>query len=564
MSFFPNAPDTVSAVNSSTTPLLANASFTGISVDCTAIPICSITVIALADEDSSALGLQLQWSQDNTNWSDHVQSVKVFANESGIISDKVRSRYFRVVFTNGVVNQGIFRLQTLISTTLTTGTVRDLDTTVSGDDEALLTRSVLSGRNSLTTLFTDVKTDTAGNLRTSFGGAAADAFGRGRTTTPETLFNVDFEYDTQPLTMTVTNTGGGTATKTANVSSMTLNTGGTTNGDGTVLASRGYYRYEPGKSQLVIQTGVLGVQKTNVRSRIGYFDANNGVFFEMNGTDGAAVVQRTSTSGSPVDTRVLQANWNVDKCDGTGPSGFVIDFSKTQIFTIDMQWLGVGRVRFGFFDHGIPIVAHEVYNDNMITVPYMNTANLPIRWDIFNTGTAASGTTTSAICGSILSEGGQENSAALSFTANNAATPISANTRRPVLSIQLKTTFNSIVNRSQIRLRDIGILAATNPAFYELVYNGTLTGASFASVDGNSGMNFDVAATAITGGTIVDSGYCPAGSLSNRAAFLKDLLLKLPITLNAAGSTGDIITVVATGITGAASTTAALTWSEER
>jgi hypothetical protein len=469
------------------------------------------------------------------------------------------------VHINGTTTQGIFRLQAIQSVTNTSGTVRDLDTEVAGDDEAQLVRAVLTGVASVSSKYTDVQTDPHGNLRVAFGAAASDAFGRGRVTSPETLFNIDFQYDAQPLLMQTVSVGAGSVAKTANVSSVTLTTGGTTNGDGVSFCSKGYYRYEPGKSQLVIQTGLLGAQKSNVRSRIGYFDNNDGVFFEMNGSDGMAVVQRTSTSGSPSDaTRILQANWSVDTMDGTGPSGATLDFSKTQIFMIDLQWLGVGRVRFGFFVNGVPIIAHEIYNANALTVPYMNTACLPLRWEIFNTGTAGSTTTMTAVCGSVLSEGGVENPAALSFTTNNAATPIAANGRRPVLSIQVKTTFNSITNRSRIVLKDITIMCASNSGLYELVYNGTLTGASFASVDANSGVNSDVAATAISGGTVIDSGYCPSGTLANRAAVLKDLIQKLAITLDAAGTTGDIISVVISGISGAASTTAALTWSEER
>ena len=79
------------------------------------------------------------------NWDDHSQKDTVTALESGIISDKPRARYYRVVHINGTTSQGIFRLQTIPSATNTTGTVRDLDTVVQGDDEAQLVRAVLTG-----------------------------------------------------------------------------------------------------------------------------------------------------------------------------------------------------------------------------------------------------------------------------------------------------------------------------------------------------------------------------------------------------------------------------------
>ena len=32
-----------------------------------------------------------------------------------------------------------------------------------------------------------------------------------------------------------------------------------------------------------------------------------------------------------VDTRVGQTNWNIDKADGSGPSGYTLDISKIQM-----------------------------------------------------------------------------------------------------------------------------------------------------------------------------------------------------------------------------------------
>jgi len=102
----------------------------------------------------------------------------------------------------------------------------------------------------------------------TFGSPQADAFGRGRVSNPQTLFNTSFEYDTQPLLMQYSKIGAGSIAKTANVSSVTLSTGGTGATDGITFQSKGYYRYEPGKSLLITLTGVLGPYKQYVRSRI--------------------------------------------------------------------------------------------------------------------------------------------------------------------------------------------------------------------------------------------------------------------------------------------------------
>ena len=52
-----------------------------------------------------------------------------------------------------------------------------------------------------------------------------------------------------------------------------------------------------------------------------------------------AVVSKT------IDTRISQSQWNLDKMDGTGPSGYNLDLSKMQMFFIDYAWYGAGTVR---------------------------------------------------------------------------------------------------------------------------------------------------------------------------------------------------------------------------
>ncbi len=357
-----------------------------------------------------------------------------------------------------------------------------------------------------------IKTDVLGDGQVVYGGAQADAFGRGRVSEPQTLFNVSFQYDAQPLLMQVVNVGSGTAVKTTNVSSMTLSTGGTTTAWGTILQSKGYYRYEPGKSQFILMTGVLGAYAQNVRQQIGYYDVNDGAFFDMNGNQGAsgkcAVTLRTSTSGSASDTNsVLSTSWNIDKMDGTGVSGITIDFTKTQIFVIDLEWLGTGRVRFGFVVNGILYYCHQFVwaNSAAATGPYMNTACLPLRWEIHNIGAAGGSTSMYAVCGAIISEGGNQAPKALQHSTDNGITGKSCTTTlQPLLSISPVLTFNSIVNRAKYNAIDLNVLNTNNNAGrWVLLFNPSLAGTpAFAQVVPSSAMSVDVAATAIGGITI--------------------------------------------------------------
>lgn len=386
-----------------------------------------------------------------------------------------------------------------------------------------------------------------------------DAFDRVRSSTPTTLFDTQFQYGLQPLLWETVTTGTGTATHLPNESSVRLRVAAS--GDQVIRQSHRYFRYQPGKSQAIAMTGVIGAVKTDTRQRVGYFDNANGLFFEQNGTT-LQVVQRSSASGSPADTAVAQSAWNLDKLNGTGPSGLTLDTSKAQIFWIDLQWLGVGRVRMGLVINGTLIYCHQFLNANALTSVYMTTANLPLRYELEMTG-ATTQTDLIQICQSVISEGGFETERGLPFTAANGITSITVTTRRPILSIRPKTTFNSIPNRGLIIPAEVIALVGSGSAYLEVVYNGTLTGASFASVDANSLTEVDVAATAIAGGTVIASFYGSGAAVGSRPPVGSSLLDKIQaITLNFDGTVPDTLTLVVTSFTGSVVVNGAFNWKE--
>jgi hypothetical protein len=404
---------------------------------------------------------------------------------------------------------------------------------------------------------------TPGQLNTNFADTPQkDAFSRLRVSQPTALFDSQFQYGIEPLQWESIVTAGGTAAAVANSSSVLMTV--STNGDAIVRQSHRYFRYQPGKSQAAIFTGVMGAIKANTRQRIGYFDAQNGLFFEQDGTN-LRVVQRSFVTGSAIDTAVNQSAWNLDKLNGTGPSGITVDMSKAQVFIIDLQWLGVGRVRLGFDIGGIIVYCHQFMNANALTSVYMGTANLPVRYELTMTG-ATTATTMLQICQSVISEGGFESERGYLFTANNTVTPITATTRRPILSMRPKASFNSLPNRGFIEPLTADVQIGSGSALVEVVYNGTLTGASFASVNVNSLVEFDVAATAISGGIVVQSFYVSGGGPTariSRGTELGGLIGRLlTLTLDAGGTVPDTLSLVVTSFTGSVDAAGALQWKE--
>jgi hypothetical protein len=334
------------------------------------------------------------------------------------------------------------------------------------------------------------------------GGTSVDAFGRFRVSEPFTLFDSQNRYAEDDQFSSSTTGAGSTVTFATNESSVNMNVG-TVSGGKTVRQTFRRMPYQPGKSMLILATFCMNAAKANLRQRIGYFDENNGVYLEKNGTSNPSFTIRTNTSGTPVNTNTAsQSSWNGDKLDGTGPSGLTLDLTTVQIFWTDLEWLGVGNVRCGFVINGQLIVCHtfQCANQTGKTKVYMETAILPVRYEIENTDTTATSSTLKQICSTVISEGGYQQTVQDTIARRTAILGTISTTFLPLVSIRLKSTSAGAV----VLLNRVNVLPTTNQS-YEIciMKNSTLTGASWTSLSSN--MEYDVTATAMT--TSVDGIY---------------------------------------------------------
>ena len=394
-------------------------------------------------------------------------------------------------------------------------------------------------------------------------GALFDAFGRLRTSNPVTLSDTQFEY--LPRTWSISQydqwervlTGGGTVTHLPNDSACGLNVG-TASGDKVVSQQHIFNRYQPAKSQLVYCTALYTPIK-NRRFRQGYFSARDGVFFQMT-SFASSWGLRTSTSGAAIDTTILQSEWNIDRFDGSkangglNPSGITINFDKAQIPFIDLQWLSLGTVRFGFEVDGISYYCHAIHNVNRISgSPYMRTANLPVRYEVENIGTVASSGTMKQICCAVVSEGGFEiERGEISFASNDGAGVNVGNTvYSSVLNVRPKTLVNSLNCSGYLEPLRVFASADTNDIDWLLLLNPTFTGGahSWVSSGTNNLMEYDLTRTGTVPtltGQILSGGEARAGggsspSIPTISALLSRLLLGNNIDFTAQ----DMISVVA-------------------
>ena len=370
-----------------------------------------------------------------------------------------------------------------------------------------------------------------------------DAFGRTRVSELFTLG--DYMHDYGPDSDTVSKVlNGGTVTYPLNKACSTLSTSSNV-ASYAAQQTKAYHHYQPGKSQLIFSSICFGYAQRNVTKRNGYFDDRDGIYFEQvgsdtsNGTDNGQLnfVIRSFTGGSaseaPVGSylrRVPQSQWNIDKCDGTGLSGFNINTSKTVLFYSDFQWLGVGRVRCGFVHNGKIVVAHEYYHSNVLNTVYLTNPNLPIRCEILNTGITAGGSM-DQICATVCSEGGYiENGADWSVISGLRTTATPGGTNLPIIALRLKNSFNGYPNRSSVRLNNLGFYADANSIVYRVIKipnssdltttlnAGVLT---WTSVNANSSVEYCVNATSCS---LINSenfmnGFVPTGSSQNSLSF---------------------------------------------
>lgn len=348
-----------------------------------------------------------------------------------------------------------------------------------------------------------------------------DAFGRLRVSEPHTLFDSKLlGLDDQPLFWDEQLESGAGITASTPTAAQPYIDYTSTDSTAGVFTRQTFRRfnYQPGKSHLILMTGVLDLSGggTGVERRIGYFDDNNGLFFEDDaGTVGVTV--RTNDSGSPVDTTVTQANWD-DPMDGTGMSGLTIDWTASHIFVIDFQWLGVGRIRFGLEIDGVLYVVHAVSQSNSAAIPWASTPCLPLRYQMVTTGSSPV-STMRCICSAVISEGGQDELGVLHHKGTRGAHVVmnTENTLYALQGIRLKSTH--LGTTVKIIKTAIALFSASDDIEWILIFDPTIAGSpSWTGLTNSSVEYFNGAvANTVTGGTHIDGGWVSTGAGASAA-----------------------------------------------
>lgn len=342
---------------------------------------------------------------------------------------------------------------------------------------------------------TYIEADHRGNLLASGpDSGSVDAFGRARVSEPFTLFDSTLRYGDDTRKWNATVAGSGTSSHLANESSIAMSV--TASGDSVLRRTRRRFPYQPGKSMMVLQSFAGGTLQAGLTQEVGLFDDSNGIMLRASGTTIQFVI-RSYTSGAAVETVVNQSSWNIDTASW-------LDFSKTNIFLADLEWLGVGRVRVGFVKDGEHHYCHEFNHANALDKVYMTTAILPLSYRISTV--ASTPATMKQICSSVMSEGGYEPSGPIYLAGRGASTfsAISAETMVAAIRMASGRTDNVIIP-AQVDVSFGGKQNANAVAQWRLRLNPTVSGTWLAADNGRGNVQ-TMASGTFSGGTVVGGG----------------------------------------------------------
>jgi len=406
-------------------------------------------------------------------------------------------------------------------------------------------------------------------LRTTLKVGQTDAFGRIRMSSPFTLGDYKHLYGLDPNFVDYL-VNGGTVAFQPNKACARL----TTSNDPSsrvVHQTKFYHHYMPGKSQQILSSFNFYAATPNVTKRTGYYDDNNGIYFEQAGDGTLSWVIRSYITGAPQEVRKTQSEWNIDSCNGQGGSQFSLDITKTQLSFIEFQWLGVGSVTVGFVHEGSFIPCHIFHHSNNLSTVYMSTPNLPVRCEIVNTG-ATTGAYFDQICSTVASEGGYVEAGIDWAVTSPALKTIAAGATSPIIAIRLKTAFRTYANRMIVRMGNLKMFSDGDSIKWRLLKlpNSTfLNDTTWTDVDDDSGVQYNVDATTWTDGDELDNGWVGASTQGSQkaggapASNLPSEAKKNYIVQNYDSTDSEIYLIVATNI-GAQSTNvgAGLQWRE--
>ncbi len=274
--------------------------------------------------------------------------------------------------------------------------------------------------------------------------------------------------------------------------------------------------------------------------------SHSGSYSLSSATSAIGTFASSLVGATPTETVVNQENWNIDKMDGTGPSGMTFVPTLGNVMQIRYQWLGFGEIEYYIeaSDTGLLQLCHRIEYANTSTVPSIDNPTLPLFAQVNNAANTSNITMETSSMGGFI-----EGDFHLAQIDKGASVEIAGvgTSETPVLTIHNHILFQSVFNKVAIIITEVAAsVDGTKPSTIRIRRNATLTGASFSAIDTNLSVIFvDTSATALSGGELLEVE--PAAK-SDTIKFTKSLELEpgefLTISLEASSGTVDAVITI--------------------
>ena len=320
--------------------------------------------------------------------------------------------------------------------------------------------------------------------------------------------------------------------------------------------------YIPGRGMEVTMAVQFSDTILGVRRRVGVFDNDNGMYFEQDETGEYYVVIRSNTSGIVVNTRVARSDWNGVKFDGTDPNGITADPDAIQMFVMEYDWYGAGQVRFSYVINGYKYTVHTFNHANILSTTFMRTPNLPVRFEIKNV-TGATGPFELQKWGVSVIQEGDSSAANIGrpgdiINAIGGTTLGSTGVFSPVIAIRLKSTrLGGVVTPNSYQ----AVSTSNALLYHRITSDPILAGGAWVSFGPESFVEYNITATASTGGAILTQGFTP---VNDNGRVTLDPRTLWQMGRNSMGTVSQILCLEAAGDSNNIKTMGSISWIEQR
>lgn len=528
MTYIPAITANVSAVNSTTTALGANQTFTGTPEDVSQY--ASLSVSYYVQPPTATGNIFVQFSNTASPFyavSNIVTPVTSLTANGFTLDTTMTCQYFRVLYINDSTPQTGLMIQTIFHPQARIAIKTDrLAAPMSDYTDAINTRSFIWGKTLGGNTYEQVATNGENSLVVTIADPRT-AFGELQVSQMTPVAQLDFVYGINTV-ITSNVLYGSNATVTATNGLLKLTANAAAGGSMAAFYPKKFLKYRPGESTMTRMTGMFTSGAPNQSLQLvgtGFLEPTSNVIIDGMGFGYQGSVFGIHWFRNSSNTFIPQSSWNSDKMDGTGASGFTIDPTKINIFEYKFQYLGGGNL---FFFVIVPstgrwVLAHMIQNAGTLTSPVFRDPTMHAMW-------YSNCYTTSSI--PVIVQGGsvgqflEGERRFLGPKGSFAGTPTSAvtnNTNTLMFALKNSTYFNGIPNRSQAHIRSIsfggngsgtgsnqpnGVISFTltrNPTGGPTVwapYNGSLgSGTSGSNIIGNSTISSNISPlTTLAGG----------------------------------------------------------------